>query len=608
MAIWYQNFINALKNKPVILLYGNVRDMYIIENKRIFGNLTEVFKHIVELANSHQEGGKDFPAFQELYFFDVARKSTKFVYRDGTLQGPESEAERAENVVILARWARALCDDKSSTFRVIYYLDKLIQYQQSYSSEEMNCILYLEKMIENISDSHRLVMVALQDSLIPVELYTMAPKCQLIHIPLPSKKDRRLYLEFKMSKDEHAETLADLTDGMFLYEINRIADHVMYEQKEQKLSEVDIRRIVNLYRFGLKEDYWSDVRIEALARAFDWFTKTEGVKGQDHAVERVVSQLIVARAGLSGIGSERKSRPRCVFFFAGPTGVGKTLLAKKIAKFLFKSAEAYLRFDMSEFKEEHTISKLIGSPPGYVGFERGGMLTNAVREKPFSVILFDEIEKAHPRIMDIFLQILDEGRLTDSRGQTVFFTENVIIFTSNIGCRTIDSLGRSVEDREKRAIERIMNDSTLTPEEKRARIQQHFVQCVERFFTVEISRPELLNRIGSNIIPFNFITEKETQLEIIRSHTQRIREEFQDLYRKWGYTLEFDPSVFEMLVERYHERMSEFGGRGITNAIEEEILNVLAMEVLRCQYKNERNRHFRILCRNGELHIEVFLK
>jgi ATP-dependent Clp protease ATP-binding subunit ClpA len=138
--------------------------------------------------------------------------------------------------------------------------------------------------------------------------------------------------------------------------------------------------------------------------------------------------------GLTGAQSRGLSaRPRGVLFFAGPTGVGKTEMAKSIAEIVFGDESAYLRFDMSEFSAEHSGDRLIGAPPGYVGYDQGGELTNAMREQPFRVVLFDEIEKAHNRILDKFLQVLEDGRLTDGRGDTVYFSESLIIFTSNAG-------------------------------------------------------------------------------------------------------------------------------------------------------------------------------
>ena len=160
------------------------------------------------------------------------------------------------------------------------------------------------------------------------------------------------------------------------------------------------------------------------------------VLGQDRAVASVVDIILRATTGLSGIQHSSRTIPRGVMLFAGPTGVGKTELAKTMAREIFGSEEAMIRFDMSEYSQSHSDQRLLGAPPGYVGYDAGGELTNAIKSKPFSILLFDEIEKANPNILDKFLQILDDGRMTDSRGETVYFTECLIVFTSNIGMNT----------------------------------------------------------------------------------------------------------------------------------------------------------------------------
>lgn len=347
---------------------------------------------------------------------------------------------------VLAKWLEILSKKDRNTFAVLFYADKLAPYKTMYIPQENETILRIEKLIENISPNNKLILVYLLDTLIPVEIYTNAPKTHIIPIPLPDKVDREAYLRFKLGNFVHNPMISNLTDGLFLRDIDIITNEIA---PEKNLSSNEIIKIINKYKIGVKEDFWSKIDLDKLNGAFEWFVETEGVKGQDDAVRKVIDVLLMARSGLAGISSGNTAKPRGVLFFAGPTGVGKTFLAKKLAKFLFDSEDAFIRFDMSEYKEEHTVSKLIGSPPGYIGHERGGTLTNAVKEKPFSVILFDEIEKAHPKIMDVFLQILDDGRLTDSRGQTVFFTESIIIFTSNIGTRTVDSQNRQIDEKER---------------------------------------------------------------------------------------------------------------------------------------------------------------
>ena len=586
MSVWIRNLRDTLKHYPVLILHGNVRDKYIDEEGRVYENLTALLKHIRSLLPQ---------AFEKTIFYDAVEHERQENATDpsGLSSPPMPGASRSDldatapraggdSLIppsrVFARWNRMLRQSEHNHFIVVFYLDKVVPFKSSLTFEEMQTLLWLEKAIENIQPNHRLILVALQDSLVPVELYLHAPNCRILPVPMPDKLDRLSYVQHRLGNklQEYHELLADLTDGLFLRDVERIVREV---SRSESASLNEVRRMVNKYRIGEQEDYWEALNIEKLDSAMTWFEKKEGVKGQKEPIRRLVQMLCLARAGLSGIASGARAKPKGVLFFAGPTGVGKTYLAKKLAKFLFSSEDAFLRFDMSEYKEEHTVSKLIGSPPGYVGYERGGVLTNAVRERPFCVILFDEIEKAHPRIMDIFLQILDDGRLMDSRGQTVFFTESIIIFTSNLGTRTTDSLGRSIDEREQ--LETILGDQTLSDEERQRRVREHFVQCVEHFFMYEISRPELLNRIGHNIVPFNYIHSEDVQREIVSSHLQRIKQDFEEQYKKRGYSLEWQSDVVDWLVKKHSERIALFGGRGITNAIEQEIVVPLSIAVLK---------------------------
>jgi energy-coupling factor transporter ATP-binding protein EcfA2 len=625
MSLWIKNFKTALENKEVLILHGNVRDRYISQDKGIvYGNLTEM---ILDIS---REGPL---SFTQTVFYDIVGQERRIDHSSAKKRGsrpadseladtspPEDLKQHPTPDRLLERWLRELSRGSANTLAVLFYLDKLVSYREraSYPSEDRAVLLLLEKLIENITPNNRLILVALQDGMVPVELYTNSPKTCLNLVPMPDKVTRRAYLRHRLGTGyEHLELAADLTEGLYLRDLDNIVKAL---QENKEASSREIRKAINKYRLGEQEDYWGTLDIEKLDSAVLWFTEGRqekgrdggvrrvggGVKGQDDAVRRVIDVLTLARAGLSGMASGTLSKPKGVLFFAGPTGVGKTFLAKKLAEFLFGTEEAFIRFDMSEFKEEHTVSKLLGSPPGFVGYEQGGMLTNAVRQRPFSVVLFDEIEKAHPKIMDIFLQILDEGRLTDSRGQTVFFTETVIIFTSNIGTRTQDSQGRDIRAKERDNIDAILRDGRIATAERMQKVSQHFQKAVESFFMLEISRPELLNRIGSNIIPFNYIDIPEMQEKIVESHFGRIKEDFDDRFRtRGGHKLELDGSAVKYLVQKHRDRISEFGGRAITNSIEDEILKALSIEILRAEFEHSRGITFRVEAREGKIAVTV---
>ncbi len=260
------------------------------------------------------------------------------------------------------------------------------------------------------------------------------------------------------------------------------------------------------------------------------------VVGQEEALRAVANAVRRSRAGL-----QDPNRPIGSFIFLGPTGVGKTELARALAEFLFDDERAMVRIDMSEYQEKHTVSRLVGAPPGYVGYEEGGQLTEAVRRRPYSVVLFDEIEKAHSEVFNVLLQLLDDGRLTDGQGRTVDFRNTVVIMTSNLGNQLWDG-GRQVS---RDAVTHVL--------------QAHF-------------RPEFLNRIDE-IVVFHPLG-REQIAQIVDIQLRRVTA----LLAGRGFTLEVSEAAREYLAEVGYD--PDFGARPLKRAIQRELQDPLALRLL----------------------------
>lgn len=345
-----------------------------------------------------------------------------------------------------------------------------------------------------------------------------------------------------------AETFVNHTEGLLLSDMNSIAQL----GRAEGLKVNQIGDAVRRYKVGVTEDPWRRLDRTRIAGAEEFIRNR--VKGQDHAV---VHMLDIIKRAVTGVGrSGSAGRPRGVAFLAGPTGVGKTELAKTVTSLLFGDESAYIRFDMSEFSAEHADQRLIGAPPGYVGYDAGGELTNAVREKPFSVVLFDEIEKAHPRILDKFLQILDDGVLTSGRGDRVYFSEAVILFTSNLGIYAMDSSGQRVAN-----VSAADSHDTVA-----AKVREE----IERHFKLVLNRPEILNRIGENVIVFDFIRRPVAE-QIFNQIVKALLEHTETL----GFSINLSTSAAEALRNLCLEDLSN-GGRGIRNMVEAHLANPLA--------------------------------
>lgn len=407
-----------------------------------------------------------------------------------------------------------------------------------------------------------LIMVVEKFNDLPAWFFYNNPNVRTISLPNPDKDLRTIFIDKEYTEFQDKENLLkirdkfiDVTDGLKHRELKELRS--LYQRLVLRKPDTDLLDAVSIYKYGIVENMWHSIDKEKIANLEELLKKR--VMGQDQAISRTVNIVKRAVSGLSGLQhSSGQNKPRGVLFFAGPTGTGKTELTKALAEQMFGDENNCIRFDMSEFSESHADQKLFGAPPGYVGYEAGGQLTNAIKEKPFSILLFDEIEKAHPSIMDKFLQILEDGRMTDGQGNTVYFSETLIIFTSNLGITSqyVDANGRE------------RREQLVFPSESYEEIEPKVIHAIKDHF-----KPEVLNRIGNNIIVYDFI-RPEASKAIVKGQISKINARVE---KQNKISIEVSEEVLAFYYELANRNeVLEMGGRGIGNLMEEKYINPLA--------------------------------
>jgi energy-coupling factor transporter ATP-binding protein EcfA2 len=568
---WIRDLLRFLPLKSQFVLSGNVKDLQTQEVGS--GSIAAVSLPGVLAAELTEAGFGQILTYEPISGFRVAG-ATDAVESDAVLNtfglNPANGSAPAGSDLLGVTLERVVTSDGPATAVIIDFSSRLVMRPDHVSPSEHQLFtraLVLSQTARARPVGHNrsalfntILWIVDKEGDLPDWFIVDNPRLRNIPISKPDRVARRAIvptllrglpggLEADPQVLEQAENdLVDETEGLLLLDLSAI----IQLGRAEGLAVENISDAVRRYKVGVTEDPWRKIERDKIGSA----AKTIGkrVIGQDHAVTHLLD--IVKRAATGISGSRRGGRPRGVAFLAGPTGVGKTELAKAITELLFGDESAYIRFDMSEFSAEHADQRLIGAPPGYVGYDVGGELTNAIREKPFSVVLFDEIEKAHPRILDKFLQVLDDGVLTSGRGDRVYFSEALIIFTSNLGIYSLDSNGA-----------RIPNVSAEQSfEEVRRRVRHE----IETHFKLVLNRPEMLNRIGENIIVFDFI-RPDIAVRIFDQMVQSILANVKET----GHVITLAPEIRDGLQAICLADLSN-GGRGIRNQLEAHLINPLA--------------------------------
>ena len=586
---WHKELGIFSKIKPLIILEGNVLDSYQYPEE---GSTPK--GSILRLPEYLHFYFKDM-GYQNIVFYDSLRgfyNTCEDGYLENFAKLVESQSSQgyikadfkggnkndaAANIV-----RKALSQNKEATVIVMDFASRYITSPDNMDQCEVDSFTVLLQASLDARDvktegngilKNLLVLITNKANDIPAWFYLQNPNVKMINLSAPSKEEREalvksanfpsffageVYMEDSAYYSDHPDELEKiqdkfvaLTEGFSFTEINGLRRLC----KNEKIRMHDLCDVIDLYKYGIRENPWRSLDLEEIRNAKEDFEKR--VKGQDYAVTKTLDVIKRAITGMSGLQSSSSTRPKGVLFFAGPTGTGKTETAKTLAEILFGDESCCKRFDMSEYGQSHSDQKLLGAPPGYVGYEAGGQLTNAVKNNPFSILLFDEIEKAHPSILDKFLQILEDGRMTDGQGNTVYFSESIIIFTSNLGIYTVNENGQ--------------REANVTQEMPYQEMSVRVREAIENYFKLQLGRPEILNRIGENIVIFDYIRPDVAEL-ILNAQVNKI---IKNLAVEKHITLTMTDRAKTVLKEQALANLSN-GGRGIGNVVENLLINPLS--------------------------------
>lgn len=638
---WEREFADILGIKRTIILSGKIYDVYpnIINDAGdiYFTDLNRTLVRAIRLKQKNIRQNEN--EMVQIVFCDPVNGFCTFAGESGYSAGTEKEQravldpllegyeydETERNGRIYYRPTKKKSDEKSNRAQEECYMSEIIHDAMIDVSNDNKWIVFVLNFASRLNDIHQkteaekmfvhlfatiinehtktscgmentIMFVVDRAGDLPQWFYQNNPYYHTIEIGYPDINTRRQYLksftEWDVLSDYEVLCRSDSEEGKeFLaltgeHQCREIGDILKLAYTKQIKPE-NIKTAFRIYKYGIRDNPWDLLDDEILERMHKELMCR--VKGQNKALKIV--ENIIERAmtgGLDYLYSDNKKKPRGVFFLAGPSGVGKTETAKIIAKVLFGEEEAMIRFDMTEYQEEHSTQRLFGPPPGYVGYEEGGQLTNAVKKRPFCVLLFDEIEKAAPRVKNTFLQMLDDGRMTDGQGNTVDFSECIVIFTSNLGLTEVrrDDNNHPMFDANNNPIlvEAIKIDDTCEC------VEEKIVESVKGYF-----KPEELTRIGEeNIIVYQYISEEaareicESKIELVRQRTQR----------KDGVRLQVE-EVLPLLKEKAVEQRRN-GGRGITKMLEREFMTPLMQHIR----KNSEKKNLRCFMKEDSIIFE----